>query len=158
MLYTHVAAAICAAVLAAWGTWQVQGWRYTGQISQIQKAHAQLLQKAEQAARDREQTLSVFRQQAEERYVQEKTRAAAAASRARTELDGLRDALYASRPGSTGQDPTAACRTDGGARHEGELLGQCASALVGMAAEADRLAAVVLGLQGYVKGVCLADP
>lgn len=155
MLYTHVAAAICAAVLAAWGTWQVQGWRYTGQIAQIQKAHAQLLQKAEQAARDREQALLGFRQQAEEKYVQEKNRAAAAASRARTELDGLRDAIYRSTPVT--QDPAATCRTDDAATQR-ELFGQCASALVGMAAEADRLAANVVGLQGYVRGVCLADP
>ena len=153
MLYTHVAAAICAAVLAAWGTWQVQGWRYTGQIAQIQKAQAQQLQKAEQAARDREQTLSVFRQQAEEKYVQEKNRAAAAASRARAELDGLRDALYRSTP--VAQTPGATCRTDDTATQR-ELFGQCASALVGMAAEADRLAANVVGLQGYVSGVCLA--
>ena len=157
MLYTHIAAAIVSALLAAFGTWQVQGWRYTSQIAQIQKVHAQQLQKAEEAARQREQSLSVFRQQAEEKYVQEKTRAAAAASRARTELDGLRDALHAARTGP-GQDPGAACRADGPARPEGELLGQCAAALVGMAAEADRLAAVVVGLQGYVKGVCLAGP
>lgn len=155
MLYTHIAAAIVSAALAAWGTWQVQGWRYNSQIAQIQKAHAQLLQKAEQAARDREQALSGFRQQAEEKYVQEKNRAAAAASRARTELDGLRNAIYRSTPVT--QDSAAICRTDDTATQR-ELFGQCASALVGMAAEADRLAAVVLGLQGYVKGVCLADP
>lgn len=155
MLYTHIAAAIAAAALAALGTWQVQGWRYTSQIAQIQKAHAQLLQKAEQAARDREQALSVFRKQAEEKYVQEKNRAAAAASRARTELDGLRDAIYRFTPVS--QDPAATCRTDDTATQR-ELFGQCASALVGMAAEADRLAANVVGLQGYVRGVCLANP
>ena len=156
MLYTHIAAAIVSAALAAWGTWQVQGWRYTGQIAQIQKMHAEQLQKAEQAARDREQTLSVFRQQAEEKYVKEKTRAAAAASRARTELDGLRDELYAFNPSPTGKAPATPGRADGAARLEGELLGQCASALVGMAAEADRLAANLIGLQGYVQGVCLA--
>lgn len=155
MLYTHAAAAIAAAALAALGTWQVQGWRYTSQIAQIQKVHAEQLQKAEQAARDREQALSVFRKQAEEKYVQEKNRAAAAASRARTELDGLRDAIYRSTPVS--QDPAAACRTDDTATQR-ELFGQCASALVGMAAEADRLAANVVGLQGYVRGVCLASP
>jgi len=157
MLYTHIAAAIVSALLAAWGTWQVQGWRYTSQIAQIQKVHAEQLQKAEQAARDREQALSVFRKQAEEKYVQEKNRAAAAASRARTELDGLRDALYASRPGPASQDAAATCRTDDTATQR-ELFGQCASALVGMAAEADRLAANVVGLQGYVRGVCLANP
>lgn len=157
MLYTHVVAAIASAALAAFGTWQVQGWRYTSQIAQIQKVHAEQLQKAEQAARQREQSLSVFRQQAEEKYVQEKNRAAAAASRARTELDGLRDALYAART-VPGQGACTAGGADARARLEGELLGQCASALVGMAAEADRLAAVVVGLQGYVKGVCLAGP
>ena len=157
MLYTHIAAAIVSALLAAFGTWQVQGWRYTSQIAQIQKVHAQQLQKAEEAARQREQSLSVFRQQAEEKYVQEKTRAAAAASRARTELDGLRDALYAPRPGPASQDATAACRIVDSSP-ERELLGQCATTLVGVAAEADRLAAQVVGLQGYVKGVCLADP
>ena len=153
MLYTHIAAVIVSAALAAWGTWQVQGWRYTSQIDKIQKVHAEQAQKAEQAARDREQALSVFRQQAEEKYVQEKTRAAAAASRARTELDGLRDAIYRSTP--VAQDPGATCRIDDSATQR-ELFGQCATALVGMAAEADRLAANVVGLQGYVQGVCLA--
>jgi hypothetical protein len=156
MLYTHVAAAIVSAVLAAWGTWQVQGWRYTGQIAQIQKAHVEQLQKAEMAARQREQSLSLFKQQAEEKYVQEKRRAAAAASRAGAELDGLRNELYAARPGTAAQDPTPTGRADGAT--ERELLGQCATALVGVAAEADRLAANVVGLQGYVKGVCLAGP
>ena len=155
MLYTHIAAAIVSAALAAWGTWQVQGWRYNSQISQIRQMHAEQLQKAEKAARDREQTLSVFRQQAEEKYVKEKTRAAAAASRARTELDGLRDELYAFNLSPSGKGPAASGRADGAARLERELLGQCATALVGMAAEADRLAAGVVGLQSYVKSVCM---
>lgn len=155
MVYTHVAAAIVSAALAAWGTWQVQGWRYNGQIAQIRQMHSEQLQKAEQASRAREQQLSVLRQQAEEKYVQEKNRAAAAANRARTELDGLRDALYASRTGGAPANPTAPGRADGGARLEGELLGQCAAALVGVAAEADRWAAGVVGLQTYVRNVCI---
>ena len=158
MLYTHIAAAIVAAALAGWGTWQVQGWRYGIQVAHIQKLHAEQLQKAEKAARDREQTLSVYRQQAEEKYVQEKTRAAAAANRARSELDGLRHELYAIGPSTAGKGAPATGRADGGARLEGELLGQCATALVGVAAEADRLAASVIGLQSYVKNVCLSPP
>lgn len=158
MVYTHIAAAIVSAALAAWGAWQVQGWRYTGQIAQIRQVHAEQLQKAEQAARAREQALSNSRQQAEERYVQEKTRAAAAAGRARSELDGLRDELYAVRSTAACKDPATAGRADGAARLEGELLGQCAASLVGMAAEADRLAANVVGLQEYVKRVCAAGP
>ena len=156
MVYTHIAAAIVSAALAAWGAWQVQGWRYTGQIAQMRQVHAEQLQKAEKASRDREHALSISRQQAEEKYVQEKTRAAAAANRARTELDGLRDELYATRSGPGPKDPAAPGRADGAARLEGELLGQCAAALVGVAAEADRLAAGVVGLQSYVKNVCAA--
>ena len=105
--------------------------------------------------REREQALNQARQKAEERYVEKKRRATVAAGRARTELDGLRDTLYALGAPAAGQDPAAACRTDAGAL-ERQLLGQCAAALVGVAGEADRLAAQVLGLQGYVREVCLA--
>ena len=38
---------------------------------------------------------------------------------------------------------------------ERELLGQCANALASLAKEADRLESKVVGLQGYVGGVCL---
>lgn len=155
MMYTHVAAALVSGALAAWGAWQVQAWRYDARFSAMQEAHAVSLQAAEQAAREREQALNQARQKAEERYVEEKRRATVAAGRARTELDGLRDTLYALGAPAAGQDPAAACRTDAGAL-ERQLLGQCAAALVGVAGEADRLAAQVLGLQGYVREVCLA--
>lgn len=155
MMYTHVAAALVSGALAAWGVWQVQAWRYDARISAMQEAHAVSLQAAEQAARDRELALNQARQKAEERYVEEKRRAAVAAGRARSELDGLRDTLYALGAPAAGPDSPTACRTDAGAL-ERELLGQCASALVGVAGEADRLAAQVLGLQGYVREVCLA--
>lgn len=155
MVYTHVAAAIVSAFVAAWGTWQVQAWRYDSQVAAMQKAHAESMQKAEQAARNREQALSAYRQESEEKYVQEKTRAATAANRARSELDGLRNELYALSAPKQGAAATAPSRADAGAP-ERQLLGQCATTLVGVAAEADRLAAVVVGLQGYVKEVCLA--
>lgn len=158
MVYTHVAAAILSAALASWGTWQLQSWRYNATIATLKQGYAQNLQKAEELARKREQSLSVYRQQAEEKYVQEKTRAAAAASRARNELDGLRNELYALGPSSARKGPAATGRADGPARLEGELLGQCATALVGVAAEADRLAASVVGLQAYVKNVCVGAP
>ena len=155
MMHTHVAAAIVSAAFAAWGTWQVQAWRYDSKIAVMQQAHAKSLQAAEQVARDREQTLNQARQKAEELYVKEKRRAAVAAGRARNELDGLRDTLYAIGAPAVGQDPAAACRVDAGTI-ERQLLGQCATALVGMAGEADRLATQVLGLQGYVSEVCQA--
>lgn len=156
MIYTHVAAAIVSAALAAWGTWQVQALRYDARIAAMQEAHAVSLQKAEQLAREREQALNVARQKAEERYVQEKRKAAVAAGRARSELDGLRDELYALGTTAAGQGSATACRVDAGTI-ERELLGQCAAALVGVAAEADRMAAQVIGLQGYVREVCRAE-
>lgn len=155
MVYTHVAAAIVSAFLAAWGAWQVQDWRYDSKIAQLKQGYAQSLQKAEEAARRREHDLLAARQKAEDQYELEKRKAAGAATRARAELDGLRNELYAISPANP-KDPAAALRADGRAALERELLGSCASTLVGVAAEADRLAAVVVGLQNYVKQVCVA--
>ena len=155
MVYTHAAAAIVSAALAAWGAWAVQDWRYDAKLAQMNQAYAQGLQKAEQAARSREHDMLAARQKAEERYELEKRKAAVAGSRARSELDGLRNELYAISPPSP-KDPAAPLRADGRASLERELLGSCASTLVGLAAEADRLAAVVVGLQSYVKNVCVS--
>lgn len=155
MVYTHAAAAIVSAALAAWGAWAVQDWRYDAKLAQMNQAYAQGLQKAEQAARSREHDMLAARQKAEERYELEKRKAAVAGSRARSELDGLRNELYAISPPSP-KDPATPLRADDRASLERELLGSCASTLVGLAAEADRLAAVVVGLQSYVKNVCVS--
>jgi hypothetical protein len=109
--------------------------------------------KAEERARQLEQELIASKQKAEERYVQQKRKADAAAAGARTELDGLRNAL--AERGAPGANSTSCPGAYGSDRLEQELFGQCASALTSMAAEADRLEALVVGLQGYVKGVCL---
>jgi hypothetical protein len=109
---------------------------------------------AERAARQREQQLVAERKKLEDRYVDEKRKAAAAAAGARTELDRLRDELAAPRRPAS-EDPAPAARVDDRAGPERELLGHCATALVGMAQEADRLETVVVGLQQYVKQVCL---
>lgn len=107
--------------------------------------------KAEAAARTKEQTLLQQKQKAEAAYVKEKQKAAAAAASADRALDGLRSAL-AERDAAA--DPATCTRVDAGSGLERELLGSCASALVGLAKEADRLEALVVGLQGYVKNVC----
>lgn len=107
---------------------------------------------AEKEARAREQRLVEEKQKAEAAYVDQKRKAAVAVSGARSELDRLRDALAARSAGA----PTATCpRAADRAGLEQHLLGQCASALVGVAAEADRLETLVVGLQGYIKNVCL---
>ena len=41
MIYTHAAAALLGASIAAVGAYKVQDWRYTGQINQIKAAQAE---------------------------------------------------------------------------------------------------------------------
>lgn len=114
----------------------------------------QLALEQEQMFRRKEQDLIAQRDELEKKYAEAKRKAAVAATGARTELDGLRNVL-ATRDRAAAQDPAASCGADGPARLERDILGSCASALVGVAAEADRLEAVVVGLQGYIQNVCL---
>ncbi len=51
-LYTHAAAAIGGAALAALAAWNVQAWRYDTQISSIQAQHSRALADAHQKALD----------------------------------------------------------------------------------------------------------
>lgn len=110
--------------------------------------------KAEQAAREKEQQLVVAKDKAEKKYVDEKRKAAVAASSASAELNRLRSAIAADKDNS---GTAAVTGIDGGAKLERELLGHCAASLVQLAAEADRLETVIVGLQGYVNNVCLAQ-
>lgn len=149
-MYLRLALLIVFSVLLA-GT----HWKAYVSGKQAMQAHYQQAQlQAEQAARAREQQLVAERQKSEERYVQEKRKAAAAASGAQSELDRLRDALASSGGGPTCPAPAASARVDAGTGLESELLGHCAQTLVGVAAEADRLEAQVVGLQQYIKQVC----
>lgn len=128
--------------------------------SKWDKERAELLAQAveaEQKARATERKLSIARQQSEKKYVDEKRKAEIAVAAAKSDLDRLRDELSkAPVAGATCTDPTAASRAASGARLERELLGNCAKALTDLASEADRLEAIVVGLQQYVKNVCLA--
>lgn len=114
----------------------------------------QLALKTEQAARKHEQWLVQEKQKAEVRYVEEKRKAAAAANDAQSHLVRLRNELY-SLGSAPRKCPAPSARADAGAGLERDLLGQCATSLTAMAAEADRLEALVVGLQQYVKNVCL---
>lgn len=156
MIYTHVAAGVLGAAVAALGVWQVQDWRYNARISQMQKANAQSMQQATEAARNQEQALVAARQKVEEAYAIEKRKAAVSARSARAELDGLRDQIYALPTPSPGSNPPAPGRANA-ASIEKQLLGECAAALVEVAADADFLAAQLLGLQAYAKNVCVAS-
>lgn len=111
---------------------------------------------AEQEARKKEQALIAARQQSEKRYVDEKRKAETAALASQSALDSLRNTLASTPSGCpAGADPAAASRAAGVTRLERDLLGACAQALTDLAAEADRLEARLVGLQNYVKDVCL---
>ena len=136
MLYTHAAAALLGASIAAVGAYKVQDWRYTGQINQIRAAQAEAVNTATREARAQESARFKGVQDAQ---AAAQTRAQVArrdADRARSELDRMRDTLSATRGGVPGES-TAACtqRADAAA----DVLAQCGAAYQDLAAIADRL-------------------
>jgi hypothetical protein len=135
LIYTHAAAALLGASIAAVGAWQVQGWRYTGQINEMKSAQQQAVNDATREARAQESARFKGVQDAQ---AAAQTRAQVArrdADRARGELDRLRDTLSATRGGVPGES-TAACavRADAAA----DVLAQCGAAYQDLAAIADR--------------------
>jgi hypothetical protein len=53
-LYIVTAIALAAALTGATGAWQVQGWRYTGQINEMKAAQQQAVADATREARAQE--------------------------------------------------------------------------------------------------------
>jgi hypothetical protein len=102
------------------------------------------------------QTLQAEKQKVDQLYVQEKRKAANAAADTQRELDRLLDNISRNNTTESNNGSSTITRIDGRTGLEQELLGQCAATLVAMAAEADRLETVIVGLQSYVKNICLA--
>jgi hypothetical protein len=135
MIWTHTAAALLGAAIAATLAWQVQSWRYTGQIATIQAAQMEAVNTATREARATESRRFTNVQEAQNAAQKRAQTARLDADRARTELDRLRDELASTRGGVPGES-TAACavRADAGA----DVLAQCAAAYLSMAGIADR--------------------
>lgn len=138
MIYTHVAAFLAGLALAAASTWHVQAWRYDAQIADIKAAQAQAATLAsEETARNFRAITTQYEgalNDARKREADLRRHVAAA----RTESDGLRDAIYAFRaklPNAT--TPTVAVAADTAA----ELLGACVNEYQDVAAAADGHAA-----------------
>lgn len=138
MIYTHVAAFLAGLALAAASTWHVQAWRYDAQIADIKAAQAQAATLAsEEAARNFRAITTKYEgalNDARKREADLRRNVAAA----RTESDGLRDAIYAFRaklPNAT--TATVAVAADTAA----ELLGACVNEYQDVAAAADGHAA-----------------
>lgn len=109
----------------------------------------------ERRFRKQEQRLLLSRQQVEKQYADEKRNAATAAAAAQSDLDRLRNELATAPSGAAPADPTAAERAAGAARLERDLLGACAASLTDLGRDADLLEARLVGLQSYVRDVCL---
>ena len=137
VIYSHVAAAITGAILAAASTWHIQAWRYDTQIDGIKAHHAAESAKAQADVRAQELAFNQRLQDAQNAATKRETKLRADAAAARRTADGLRLTLYdfrASLPGAS----TAAliARADTAA----ELLGTCADEYRSVAEAADRIA------------------
>ena len=135
MMYTHVAAAILAAVIGFASGWKVNGWRLGEQITQIKASQLEAVNTATREARAQE---SKRFQGVQDAQAAAQTRAQAArrdADRARSELGRLRNDLATTRGGVPGES-AAACAQRADAA--GDVLGQCAAAYLDLAAIADR--------------------
>lgn len=93
MIYTHIAAALAAAAIAAAGTWQVQAWRYDAQIATIKQNNSDAIASSAKSAlkltEHYRENADAAVQKAEARMAQNKRDA----DGLRDELDGLRGDL-----------------------------------------------------------------
>jgi hypothetical protein len=152
------------AVIAALGLTHLSAYKFGADTIRAQwgkdtaERNALALQQ-EQEARAKEQALAVAKQQVEVKYEQEKRRRTAAAVAANDELDRLRNAIRvhatAGLAGLGSETPAACPRIDGGTGLEHQLLGHCAGTLVQLAQAADIQEARIVGLQSYIKDVCM---
>ena len=137
MIYTHVATFLAGLALAAASTWHVQAWRYDAQIADIKAAQAQAATLAsEETARNFRAITTQYEGALNDARKRESNLRRHVAA-ARTESDGLRDAIYAFRaklPNATATTVAVAADT------AAELLGTCADEYRSVAEAADRIA------------------
>lgn len=133
MIYTHLAAAIGGAALAAVMAWQVQAWRYDAQIADTATQHAVALASANQKALDETIKMQRTKDGAIKAAEQRARTQAANAAVLRSERDGLRAQLAA----TTVLLPSASCSSvrEYTATLNG-LFDQCAGAFEDMAGKA----------------------
>lgn len=134
MIYTHLAAAIIAALAA----WFFQDNRYTAELAELRLEHANAVIKATATLRAEQHAITTKYQGALNAATERETKLRADADTARRTVDGLRGALYefrASLPGAS----TAALITR--ADTAAELFGACVNEYRSVAESADRHAA-----------------
>lgn len=155
VIYTHAAAALLAAILAATGTWHVQGWRLGEQaqaskttLETLKREHAEALTRATAGALNATIAWQKEKDDALDRAQQRAKTQAASAAAARRDADSLRDTLAAASLRLPGAAP-AAC-TEYATAASG-LLDQCTAAY-------QELAAVATGHAGDARTLLDAWP
>ena len=135
MIYTHAAAALIAAVLAAAGTWRVQEWRHAALDADRAAAAQEARRNQERATRETE-----TRRQREVTHAQQQAADRASLARrdadsARAELDRLRHDITTARADAV---PGSACAaSDRRAAAAADILAECSAAYQSLARTAD---------------------
>lgn len=122
-----------------------------GAVQDVRDAYTAQALKASEAARAKEKELQAKVKGVTDAYIVERRKRVADGVATQSELDRLRDELALS--GAASQNPGTASGVYGAGGPERDLLGACATHLVRLAGEADRLESKVIGLQEYVKAV-----
>lgn len=139
-------AALIAIAVATAGVWHVVEMRQARAEGRA-AAELEMRQRADQDALER----NARNERVTDAYIKQRDAVAHAAAGARAESERLREQL-AALPAA---DPAAGAGADGAAPLA-ELLGSCGERYQAVAAEADRLAGQVRGLQNYARQVCVA--
>lgn len=135
MIWTHVAAAILAALIAFTGGWKVQGWRLGEQINQIKASQLEAVSTAVREARATESRRFTHVQEAQNAATKRAQIARADADRARSELDRLRDAIR-ERPACNVPNDTTSTSTEPSSQRDNVLL-ECLSSYEALGRDAD---------------------
>jgi len=134
MLYTHIAAALIGASVAAVGAWNVQSWRYGEQIASMKQAASEATTKA---VKDAMAKMEVNQKRKDDALIESNKRAqknAVAAANASNAVNGLRDELATARADLS--KATQQARDNYAAAVE-TVLGQCSRELAEMGRIAD---------------------
>lgn len=141
VIYTHAAAALLAAVLAATGAWQVQAWRLGEQVQAsktaletLRREHAESLTRATAGALNATIAWQKVKDDAIDRAQARAKNHADSAAAARRDADSLRNTLAAASLRLPGAAPSACVEY---ATASSGLLDQCAAAYQELAAVAD---------------------
>ena len=141
MIYTHLAAALLAAVIAAAGAWTAQSWRMAEQVQSgktalesLKREHAESLTRATGSALNATIAWQKVKDDAIDRAQQRAKAQAAHAAAARRDADSLRNTLASASLRLPDAAPSACVEY---ATASSGLLDQCAAAYQGLAAVAD---------------------